>query len=484
MTQGNNIAKLIIDAASRNPSGIAIRTTSGVVTYEQLKSTIITFALHLQRHGVTRASCIAIDAARPDAVIALTLAAALLGCSWVQRSSAALKSKAIGITHLIYEGDRKYPKAKNIIKLDESWLAKPAGVTNSQKLSFEGFTSPDAPWMIAQSSGTTGTPKFMAISAAMAWRRVEEPYALLEGEAPIFASLFPLSSIASVRTRLAVFARGGTFVAGRDYEYFAANGVNFVMGSPNQFTELFRRQPQPARPRINVARLLGGSISAAFLQTMLTYFGSVLYVYGSTETSRVCEKIFSGAQAGKISVGRVISTAEIHIVDDAGNDLPAGTEGAVKLRSDGQVAGYIGDPAATAASFRGGWFYPGDFGYISNDGELYITGRVDDVLNIGGSKINAAIIDEIIQTTPGVTDGICFIQPALQGINELAAIISINADFDAAEIAASIRKQLQAKTKRAAVPKRIYVCDKIPRNANGKAVRGDAIKSVSGIDPI
>lgn len=156
----------------------------------------------------------------------------------------------------------------------------------------------------------------------------------------------------------------------------------------------------------------------------------------------------------------------------------------VKLRSPSQVSGYIGDPAATAAAFREGWFYPGDLGYLSDEGELYLTGRVDDVLNFGGSKVNAALVDEIIQATPGVIDGICFMQTTAHGLDEISAVISVAKDFDVAVVAADIRKRLAEKMKRMAVPKRIHVAANIPRNPNGKAVRGDATKAVSGIDPI
>jgi long-subunit acyl-CoA synthetase (AMP-forming) len=64
--------------------------------------------------------------------------------------------------------------------------------------------------------------------------------------------------------------------------------------------------------------------------------------------------------------------AEIAIIDDKGQRLPAGERGEIVLRGPTITRGYENDPAATSAAFREGWFRTGDLGYLDEDGYLFI----------------------------------------------------------------------------------------------------------------
>ena len=75
------------------------------------------------------------------------------------------------------------------------------------------------------------------------------------------------------------------------------------------------------------------------------------------------------------AVGYVLPDAQVQIVDQSDNELTPGTEGIVRVRTDQQASGYYGDPVASAAAFRDGWFYSGDYGYVDDDGLLVITAR-------------------------------------------------------------------------------------------------------------
>ena len=87
------------------------------------------------------------------------------------------------------------------------------------------------------------------------------------------------------------------------------------------------------------------------------------------------------------TVGRVAPEMELEIVDSADHVVPADTIGHIRVQGAQVVDGYLNDDAATAQSFRDGWFYPGDFGKFTADGQLIYMGRSDDMMIFNGINI-------------------------------------------------------------------------------------------------
>jgi len=83
--------------------------------------------------------------------------------------------------------------------------------------------------------------------------------------------------------------------------------------------------------------------------------------------------------------------------------LPPGTEGEICVKSPGVMRGYYNDPEATARVLMpGGWLRTGDLGFVDRDGFLYVTGRLKDLIIIGGENILPADIEEVVDGVPGV----------------------------------------------------------------------------------
>ena len=132
----------------------------------------------------------------------------------------------------------------------------------------------------------------------------------------------------------------------------------------------------------------------------------------------------------------------LEVVDELGHPVKAGEMGEVRYKTPLLVAGYIGDSAATKTFFRDGWFYPGDTGYLNAKRQLFITGRVNDLLNIGGTKLNAAIIDGIIQSISGIGDGACFTEPGPLGFDQLSIVVVAMNVSNQNKIAGELLKKL------------------------------------------
>ncbi|HEY3064303.1 MAG TPA: AMP-binding protein [Methylomirabilota bacterium] len=112
-----------------------------------------------------------------------------------------------------------------------------------------------------------------------------------------------------------------------------------------------------------------------------------------------------------LSVGKPCRGVSVRIMTPLGDDdggapstvLPTDTEGEICVESPGVMQGYYGDPEATArVVMPDGWLRTGDLGFLDGEGYLYITGRLKDVMNLGGENVAPADIEEIVDHIAGV----------------------------------------------------------------------------------
>ena len=105
-----------------------------------------------------------------------------------------------------------------------------------------------------------------------------------------------------------------------------------------------------------------------------------------------------------VSVGRPLPEHEVRIVNEAGEPLGERVQGRIQFRGPSVTAGYFHNPQATRASLRDGWWDSGDLGYRA-EGELFITGRVKDVIIKAGRNFYPHEIEEIAGQVQGVRQG-------------------------------------------------------------------------------
>jgi acyl-CoA synthetase (AMP-forming)/AMP-acid ligase II len=107
-----------------------------------------------------------------------------------------------------------------------------------------------------------------------------------------------------------------------------------------------------------------------------------------------------------VSVGRPCRGVSVRIIPpppEDGGELPAGREGEIWVKSPGVMQGYFNNPEASAEVLRpGGWLRTGDLGFVDSEGYLFITGRLKDVIIVGGENLAPADIEETVDRLPGV----------------------------------------------------------------------------------
>jgi acyl-CoA synthetase (AMP-forming)/AMP-acid ligase II len=112
--------------------------------------------------------------------------------------------------------------------------------------------------------------------------------------------------------------------------------------------------------------------------------------------------ILAGNDSLVSSCGRETPQAEIRIVDEEGEDLPAGEVGEIVIKADSAASGYWNRPEQTAATFRPTGVWSGDLGAIDEAGYLHISGRKTDMIISGGFNVYPAELERVINGHPDV----------------------------------------------------------------------------------
>jgi long-chain acyl-CoA synthetase len=104
------------------------------------------------------------------------------------------------------------------------------------------------------------------------------------------------------------------------------------------------------------------------------------------------------------ALGKPSPNVSVNILGDDGEEKTVGEIGEIVVKGDIQTPGYWKKPELTQKSFINGWFRTGDLGYKDTEGYVYLSGRKDDVINVGGKKVFPAEIEEVLNQHSAVKD--------------------------------------------------------------------------------
>jgi len=168
------------------------------------------------------------------------------------------------------------------------------------------------------------------------------------------------------------------------------------------------------------------------------------------------------------TVGRPWPGVEIRVLDAAGRPVPAGEEGVIFIKpAGGATFHYHRDEAKTAQAWRDGAFTVGDVGRLDDDGYLYITDRVSDMVIRDGVNVYPREIEDVLHQHPAVVDCAVFgVDDARRG-EVLAAVVETRQHATAEDLAQHVRARL-ADFK---CPEQFMFVDELPRDPNGKVLK-------------
>ena len=219
-------------------------------------------------------------------------------------------------------------------------------------------------------------------------------------------------------------------------------------------------------------------ITTPVLRAALRTFRCPLFgVYGLTETTggvvqlRPEDHDADGARQHLLrSAGRPLPWVEMRIADPAGLDCGVDEVGEVWLRAPNVMAGYYNRPTETAAALTpDGWLRTGDGGYRDEDGYLFLTDRIKDMIVSGGENIYPVEVEEVLAQHDGVGDVAVIGVPDERWGETVMALVVLapGAMLDAGELVAFARERLAGYK----LPRSVEFVAELPRSAAGKVLK-------------
>ncbi|WP_309752190.1 acyl-CoA synthetase [Novosphingobium sp.] len=339
------------------------------------------------------------------------------------------------------------------------------------------------------SSGTTGRPKGVKIplpvDPAIDQTNVLVQLAMMAygiNEDAVYLSPAPLYHAAPLRWSMTVHKIGGTVVVMERFDPEAALAAiekyritdsQFV---PTHFVRMLKL-PQEVRDKYNVSTLKCAIHAAApcpvpVKQAMIAWWGPVLYEYYAGTEGNGSTFITSQEWLTKPgSVGKALSGI-LHICDEEGDEVPAGSEGQVFFEpTEGMVPfEYHNDPGKTAdAKNKYGWSSLGDVGYMDADGYLFLTDRKSFMIISGGVNIYPQEIENLLITHPKVADAAVIGAPDPDMGERVVAVVQ---PMDMGEATSQLSDELLAylgpQLSRVKMPRQIDFREQLPRELTGK----------------
>ncbi len=451
------------------PQALAIAMLGPGITYAQFDRDIDRFAVGLEALDMPARGVVGLRLRSPYAhwlaVMALARLRVASASIPLRDRSAAEVIAAVRPSLLL--SDTEADHATRVVVLSSDWIT----ATLRKETAGVGERSCDAESIgrVSTSSGTTGVPKAMAFS----WRKIIERAqrrALLDRSPDDTALVLGGNDTNfGFSQRVATWLAGAALVIGPDLAQlpsaFASLRPTVLTLSAGYLQVLVDALPESfqAIPSLRV-HVGGAAVSPNLLRrTRLRLSSNVQVKYSSSECGAAARGPASLVEQYPGFAGYKLPWADIEVLDPAGAPCAAGVEGEVRIRSVEMVDSYYGDSRSSATALRDGWFYPGDVGAVMADGAIVITGRIDELINLGGMKVAPHVIEDVLRASPGVADCAVFALDRPEGSTALWAAVVRTAQFSQTDLPARLR---------AAVPKlpRLHVTltDAIPRNDRGK----------------
>jgi len=263
------------------------------------------------------------------------------------------------------------------------------------------------------------------------------------------------------------------------WDCIAGGGVTLFMSVPTVYVKLIvawdaaspERRAELSQACRGLRLMVSGSsaLPVGTLERWKEISGhTLLERYGMTEIGMALSNPLRGERTPG-SVGTPLPGVEVQLVGENGAPVVPGTPGEIEVRGPSVFAEYWGQPDATRAAFRDGWFRTGDTAVVEN-GVYRILGRTSiDILKTGGHKVSALEIEEALREHPAVAECAVVGVPDPEWGERVAAAVVLN-DGDALDLESfrAWAKELLAAHK---VPSRLLVLDALPRNAMGKVTK-------------
>lgn len=484
------IVQAVMAHAKQQPQKLAVGFKKNRLTYEQLCRQMKAMAKLLQEKcGVCQGDFVMLSGvSKPDYIVGY-LAIQYLGAVSVPMEKAAKIENILDVYNYIQPravlADGKI-LSEDVRAYSLKELYTLAAADGAEELPEAAARKNDEIAEILFTTGTTGRPKGTMLS-------IGNIYAITHnnqkgvGMRPDDCELIPLPLNHSLGLRVlrtclyigatVVLQNGFTFAQEieKNIDSYGCTGMVIVPAS----MEVVYRQMQDKFPEImgklRYMEVGAGSLGYDMKKKLTKVLPNthIVNTWGSTETGGVIFLEVSKYPDKFTALGRPVDAAELKVVDSNGCEIQArniDTAGRMVLRGPMQMAGYYNMPEATNDTLVDGWLYTNDIVYLDEDGFVYMMGRADDIINVGGEKVSPIEVENIAQEFEGVRECACIGVDDPEGILGKVPVLYVvpeNSGYDEEELT----KFLAGKMERYKLPQQYIIIEELPRNRMKKLDR-------------
>jgi 2-furoate---CoA ligase len=365
-------------------------------------------------------------------------------------------------------------------RLSEEELDYCIGDSGARRIVREGEPLPDGPEhagaldrdegetaLMLYTSGTTGRPKGVPRShradRAGAWSQVLQHGYLWRNRT---LGVMPLYHTMGIHSLLAMHLIGGCFVtqarwnADDALDLIERERITSLYLAPTLFHDLVHAPGLGERDISSVRALgyAGAAMTTSLVRRCQEVFDPDVFVnhYGSTEIYTFSIGRDQPRKPG--CAGRAAVNSRLRLTEDG--------EVCVQLSSDEAFSGYWNRPDADAKAIRDGWYHTGDTGHLDEDGDLWVDGRLDDMIISGGENIHPLEVEDVLAGHTGVLE-VAVIGTADERLGQRVVAIVVG-DATEEELDAHCLASPLARFKR---PREYRFVDALPKSASGKILR-------------
>jgi acyl-CoA synthetase (AMP-forming)/AMP-acid ligase II len=340
--------------------------------------------------------------------------------------------------------------------------------------------------LVLHTSGTTSRPKLVPLTHANVCASARHIGATLrlapEDRCLNIMPLFHIhglmaATLASLAAGGSLYVPGG-FNALRFFAWLEAGRQTWYTAVPTMHQAILARAGRNpdavAAAALRLIRSSSASLPAPVMRELEAVFGCpVIESYGMTEAAhQMTSNLLPPGDRRPGSVGMAAGPM-VDIMDADGRLLPSGAIGEVVISGPNVTPGYEGNPEANAAAFveiaGRRWFRTGDEGRFDQDGFLFLTGRLKEIINRGGEKVSPLEVDAVLLEHPAVAQAVTFAVPHDKLGEEVGAAVVLGEGETLGE--AELRAFAAGRLADFKVPRRVVFVDEIPKGATGKLQR-------------